>query len=422
MPNDQYYDLLRFIEHDMRMQAVYQPVLLRTLLQNNGTASRSTIAEQIRIQDNNRMGTQIRYEQIVRNLPGQVLTDRGWISYDNHSDQYKLFLNIDTLSDVETAALISACRSRIENYRPDTTQINRKYYALFVNPRIYDIDQAIQNVTRDLWVVPPRRGEIYSGDRVIICRGMKDGHRGIVAFGEVVGNSRETADIGNVYWNDSSDSEVIRSRVPIEFRPLSNGPLWTDQHPMLEDLSVFRSTGGSKFNVTSDQWEQIIEIAGGWPDSSNGSNSMPPVSIVTEDQEDFDPSNLEDQRAREYRKIVIRLGQPRFRRELLDAYQNKCAVTGYDVPEALEAAHIYRYQGPETNYVSNGLVLRSDIHALFDRYLLTIDSDSMTIVIHQDLEHTNYANLSGVPITIPINVQLQPNKAALDQHRALSGL
>jgi hypothetical protein len=299
---------------------------------------------------------------------------------------------------------------------------NLRYYALLVNPRIYEIDQAIQNLTRDLWVVPPRRGEIYSGDRVIICRGMKDGHRGIVAFGEVVGNSRETADIGNVYWNNSSDSEVIRSRVPIEFRLLANGPLWTDQHPMLEDLSVFRSTGGSKFNVTSDQWEQIIEIAGGWPDSSNGSNSIPPISISMEDQDDFDPSNLEDQRARDYRKIVMRVGQPKFRRDLLSAYQNRCAVTGCDVPEALEAAHIYHYQGPETNYVSNGLVLRSDIHALFDKFLLTIDSNTMTVVINQNLEHTSYSNLSGVRITVPMNAQLQPNKSALDIHRAKSGL
>jgi len=81
MPNHQYYDLLRFIEHHMRMQAVYQPVLLRTLFENSGTASRSTIAEQIRIEDNNRRGTQIQYDQIVRDLPGQVLTS-GSNSYE----------------------------------------------------------------------------------------------------------------------------------------------------------------------------------------------------------------------------------------------------------------------------------------------------------------------------------------------------
>lgn len=51
---------------------------------------------------------------------------------------------------------------------------------------------------------------------------------------------------------------------------------------------------------------------------------------------------------------------------LLKAYGGKCAITGCDVLEALEAAHIYPLQGVATNDASSGLLRRSDLHTLFD--------------------------------------------------------
>ena len=52
-------------------------------------------------------------------------------------------------------------------------------------------------------------------------------------------------------------------------------------------------------------------------------------------------------------------------------YEGKCAVTGCDVPDVLQAAHIFPYMGPETNHPSNGL-LRADIHTLFDLGLIEL--------------------------------------------------
>ena len=59
----------------------------------------------------------------------------------------------------------------------------------------------------------------------------------------------------------------------------------------------------------------------------------------------FDPNNIEDARERVTASIVQRRGQPAFRRTLLKMYDQKCVITGYDVPEALEAAHILPYKG-----------------------------------------------------------------------------
>jgi hypothetical protein len=55
------------------------------------------------------------------------------------------------------------------------------------------------------------------------------------------------------------------------------------------------------------------------------------------------------------------------------SYQGRCAVTSCDAGAALEGAHLRPYRGPESNDVTNGLLLRADIHTLFDLRLLAPD-------------------------------------------------
>ena len=76
------------------------------------------------------------------------------------------------------------------------------------------------------------------------------------------------------------------------------------------------------------------------------------------DDNAFDPSNIEDARKRISRMIAQRRGQRAFRNNLFDAYGGRCAITGCEVPDVLEAAHIFPYRGEETNKVKNGLLLR----------------------------------------------------------------
>jgi hypothetical protein len=68
----------------------------------------------------------------------------------------------------------------------------------------------------------------------------------------------------------------------------------------------------------------------------------------------------------------------------------------------LDASHIVPYLGPETNHPSNGLILRADIHALFDLGLITIDPDSMTVVVAPSLRRSDYASLEGMRLRQPI--------------------
>ncbi len=76
----------------------------------------------------------------------------------------------------------------------------------------------------------------------------------------------------------------------------------------------------------------------------------------------------------ERRKLVAqRIGQGAFRVAVTEAYERRCAVTGERTLPVLEAAHIKPYASGGPNDVRNGLLLRSDLHLLFDGGYLTID-------------------------------------------------
>ena len=71
-----------------------------------------------------------------------------------------------------------------------------------------------------------------------------------------------------------------------------------------------------------------------------------------------------------------RIGQGAFRVLVTDAYSRRCAITGEKTLPVLEAAHIQSYSSAGPNHVSNGLLLRSDMHKLFDGGYLTITTNN----------------------------------------------
>lgn len=137
-----------------------------------------------------------------------------------------------------------------------------------------------------------------------------------------------------------------------------------------------------------------------------------------ESNPDFEPDDFNDARDRTLRSLFVRRGQPKFRKELIQAYEGKCAITGFDAVNALQAAHIYPYRGSDTNQLNNGLLLRSDIHDLFDLGLITFDTSSMTVILHESLMSTAYANLHQLPLRLPAKKEHLPSKVYLDWHRA----
>ncbi len=127
------------------------------------------------------------------------------------------------------------------------------------------------------------------------------------------------------------------------------------------------------------------------------------------------PINDEDARKRTLRQIAARQGQSGFRNRLISAYGGRCAVTGCDVTYVLEAAHLHPYRGPHTNGVTNGLLLRADIHTLLDYKLWAPDPITRAISISKSLVDTPYGDLSGKTISEPISPAYRPTDSVLDR-------
>lgn len=144
--------------------------------------------------------------------------------------------------------------------------------------------------------------------------------------------------------------------------------------------------------------------------------------LESNELDDFDPAGLKDERDRRLVEAAVREGRDLFRSALMDAYGSACAITGYNAVETLQAAHIYPYRGPATNRVSNGLLLRADIHVLFDRGAIAVHQTSMEVLIKPHLEVTQYASLAGEKLRRPHKLADRPSAAALRSHREWAGL
>ena len=110
----------------------------------------------------------------------------------------------------------------------------------------------------------------------------------------------------------------------------------------------------------------------------------------------YDPTD-DDQRQVIERQIRERRGQQHFRDCLRERHGDRCLVTGCTVLAVLEAAHIKPYRGEQDNHPENGLLLRSDIHTLFDLDLLGIEPDRLQVVLHPSLAE-EYGELAGMQI------------------------
>ena len=100
------------------------------------------------------------------------------------------------------------------------------------------------------------------------------------------------------------------------------------------------------------------------------------------------------------RQIRERRGQQQFRDALRKRFADRCLVTGCEVLAVLEAAHVNPYRGDDDHHVENGLLLRSDIHTLFDLDLIGIDPDELRVELHPRLA-VEYGHLAGTLLGCP---------------------
>lgn len=134
------------------------------------------------------------------------------------------------------------------------------------------------------------------------------------------------------------------------------------------------------------------------------------VNVVKEEQARFG----------EPRVVLPRLGQGAFRLLVTDSYDRRCAVTRERTLPVLDAAHIIPYGEGGTHEAPNGILLRRDIHSLFDRGYVTVTPDLRFEVsgrIREDYENgRDYYALHGREVAVPPLPTLRPDPRALRWH------
>lgn len=118
--------------------------------------------------------------------------------------------------------------------------------------------------------------------------------------------------------------------------------------------------------------------------------------------------------------ILPRLGQGAFRVLVTDTYNRRCAITHERTLPALEAAHIRPYGDGGEHEARNGLLLRRDIHSLFDAGYVTVTPDLRFEVsrrIKEEFDNgRHYYELHGKTIFLPENTVRRPDPEALRWH------
>jgi putative restriction endonuclease len=117
-----------------------------------------------------------------------------------------------------------------------------------------------------------------------------------------------------------------------------------------------------------------------------------------------------------------RLGQGAFRVEVLEAYARRCAVTGERTLPALDAAHIRPYAELGPHRVENGLLLRKDLHALFDAGYVTV-TPSFELRVSRQIRAQfengrDYYAFDGKELQVPAVPAMRPSIEFLEWHSA----
>jgi len=115
-----------------------------------------------------------------------------------------------------------------------------------------------------------------------------------------------------------------------------------------------------------------------------------------------------------------RLGQGAFRILVTDAYHRRCAISGERTLPVLQASHIKPY-GTGPSRVENGLLLRSDLHILFDRGYLTVTPELRVEIsrrIKEEYENgRDYYKYHGASlVALPTSPMDRPNRRFLEWH------
>jgi len=173
---------------------------------------------------------------------------------------------------------------------------------------------------------------------------------GVVSFDEL------RARIRRYRRNDDSLDPVIGCNVLVE-------PFFFERSKWIPIPSSFalNIVTGKSYDTNTEDGKALWEAV---------RRALPPKPVLEEPA--LEEVDSDKQRFGEAYLARARLGQGAFRVLVTDAYQRRCAVTGERTLPVLEAAHIKPYSLHGPHRINNGILLRSDLHTLFDLGYVTV--------------------------------------------------
>jgi HNH endonuclease len=169
-----------------------------------------------------------------------------------------------------------------------------------------------------------------------------------------------------------------------------------------------------------DSWNRNIQVGKRYStETEDGAELWAVASAHLSRKSDY-RLNEPPQRYGDPTLIHPRLGQGAFRVGIINAYERRCAITRERTLPALDAAHILPYEEGGEHRLGNGLLLRKDLHALFDKGYLTIDADYTIRVspsIKKEFENgREYYAFDGQPLVAPMDPSDRPDPSLLSWH------
>lgn len=185
--------------------------------------------------------------------------------------------------------------------------------------------------------------------------------------------------------------QVERLPRPFGFRDLGDGPTSSG---LLNRVHGHRKHQAYLFDVVeyADFLKIVEEHGTPLADDIRFSGETEWGRVIRE-QKDAILNDLADRR-QNWQKVRPVQGQ--FRDALFDVYGGRCVLTRCSVPQALEAAHVLPHNGdPVRDRSDNGLLLRRDLHTMFDAMLWSIDPDSNKVALSKCLTDRSYSGIDG---------------------------
>ena len=241
-------------------------------------------------------------------------------------------------------------------------------------------DQGSTNNRNSIWSFV---NDIQEGDIVVAS----DGLRKAVAVGEITS--------GYLPPNDQNNPNRAQ-----DFHTHVRLVEWISTAPIDFEKNVFNQP--TVHVLKEGNWQHILKcyqrlqpkVAKKLSELISETRTIKEENALDNDDEYFTTDT--DTRARVMREVRVRRGQKRFRDSLITNYAGQCPISGCKVLSLLEAAHIDPYRGDHSNSPKNGLLLRADIHTLFDLGMIGIKPDTYVVEVHPTLlADAYYAQLAG---------------------------